>query len=251
MLKLVITVFLWSLQLASAYHQIHGNAAARRRLSGTREEWIQNSLQYYRTITRGADKVLDDNPLYLQNAMESYFARQKIKEGKAHHAETIYRRLLQEMTLEKSHHHHHHSPADEENECCLSSIAVPTLLLGLLLQREGRTEDARTVFESFVYLLNRRRRSKRRKLTKTEGHDCFSCCCCARVFQAFALFEMKQGNPQRAVKLIQQAIRMDRTLRPVLRWKLFQDAMTTSFEKKRSSSSGSGGKIIIPSVVNF
>ena len=36
---------------------------------------------------------------------------------------------------------------------------------------------------------------------------------------------MKQENPVKAVELIIRAVRMDQNLSPVLRWKLFRDAM--------------------------
>ena len=170
--------------------------------NGARELWIQNSLSYYDTITRGSTEYVRSNPYYLRIAMENYFAREKIKDGKAHHAETIYRRLVDELT-----------PLAED-ECHLSSLAVPTLLLGLLLQREERYNDARSVFEAFSHVLS-----------STVGHS-HDCCCSARVLQAHALFEMKHGEPRKAVKLAKSAIRMDKNLRPVLRWQQFQEAMS-------------------------
>jgi hypothetical protein len=204
-----------------------------------REEWIQNSLAYYKTITRGSTyqglfhepkKEYHEDPTYLRHAMENYFARQKIKDGKADQAESIYRKLLDEYT-----------PLIGDPEACqLSSVAVPTLLLGLLLQRERRWDDARTVFESFLFVLESTERQLHHGSNNgqnDDGHDGFHrksphrCCCSARVLQAFALFEMKQNNPQRAVQLMHKAIRIDRTLRPVLRWKLFQDAMGSMYNQ--------------------
>ncbi len=96
--------------------------------------------------------------------------------------------------------------------CDFSNLAVPTLLLGLLLQREERYEDARTVFDGFSHVLD-------------EAGPDHECCCAARVLQAHALFEMKHDNPVRAAELIIRAVRMDRNLRPVLRWKLFRNAL--------------------------
>lgn len=173
------------------------------RSSKHREVWIQNSLSYYNTISRGSTEVVQSNPKFLRNAMENYFALEKVKNGQSHHAETIYRRLLDELT-----------PAEQKEDCCLSSLAIPSLLLGLLLQREERYDDARTVFEAFSnHLLE-------------SGDMDHQCSCSARVLQAHALFEMKQRNPQKAVQLILQAVRMDKNIRPVLRWHQFQEAMS-------------------------
>jgi hypothetical protein len=187
-------------------------------LTTEKDAWINKSLNYYNRITRGAEHV-QTSPLYLRSAMDNYFARDKIKMGKAHHAETIYRRLVDEMS---------HS-LKEEDECGLTSLAVPTLLLGLLLQREKRYEDARTVFEGFLHLL----------LASESSHKC---CCSARVLQAYALFEMKQENPARAVELILRAVRMDKTLRPVLRWQQFQRAIEESQRVRRHELAGASCK---------
>ena len=165
-------------------------------LSAAKNLWISNSLQYYDRITRGAEHV-QQSPTYLKSAMENYFALEKIRDNKPHHAESIYRRLMEEF-----------NPAS----CDFSNLAVPTLLLGLLLQREERFDDARTVFEGFSHVLD-------------EAGANHECCCAARVLQAHALFEMKQDNPVRAADLIIRAVRMDRNLRPVLRWKLFRNAV--------------------------
>ena len=54
------------------------------------------------------------------------------------------------------------------------------------------------------------------------GED--ECVCSAKVLQAFALFEMKQGNSLKSLQLVQKAVQLDPTLRPVLKWKQFRDA---------------------------
>jgi hypothetical protein len=177
----------------------------------TKERWMQKSIQYYSRITRGSEQRTQPNAIYLREAMENYFAREKVKKGQTHHAESIYRRLMEEMSPDEC----HGDESDKRPECNFSSLAVPTLLLGLLLQREERYDDARTVFEGFSrFLLD-------------ADSDC-KCCCCARVLQAHALFEMKMGNPKHALVLITEAIRLDRNLRPVLRWKQFDDALQIS-----------------------
>ncbi|OEU07431.1 hypothetical protein FRACYDRAFT_251236 [Fragilariopsis cylindrus CCMP1102] len=192
-------------------------------LSAAKNIWINNSLQYYNRITRGAEHV-QQSPTYLKSAMENYFAREKIKINKPEHAESIYRRLI------KDEHTTHHAGAiaaavvgvsgeeeEEEHECKFSNLAVPTLLLGLLLQREGRFNDARIVFEGFSHVL------EEASIANGTLHI-QKCSCCARVLQAHALFEMKHNNPLKAVELIILAVQMDKKLRPVLRWKLFKDA---------------------------
>jgi len=177
-------------------------------LSAAKNQWINNSLQYYNRITRGSEHV-QQSPTYLKSAMENYFALEKVRDNKPHQAESIYRRLMDEFNLRNSNSIHSSSKVDE---CEFSALAVPTLLLGLLLQREERFDDARTVFEGFSHVLDE------------DGGD-HKCSCAARVLQAHALFEMKQENPVKAAELILLAVRMDQNLQPVLRWKLFRDAM--------------------------
>lgn len=174
-------------------------------LSAAKTEWISNSLQYYNRITRGAEHV-QQSPTYLRSAMENYFAHEKVKENNSNHAESIYRRLMDEFDPRNN------PVGIRMEECEFSSLAVPTLLLGLLLQRENRFDDARTVFEGFSHILD-------------EAGGNHKCSCTARVLQAHALFEMKQENRVRAAELIIRAVRMDHNLRPVLRWKHFRDAM--------------------------
>lgn len=171
-------------------------------LSTAKNEWISNSLRYYNRITRGAEHV-QQSPTYLKSAMENYFALEKLRDNKPHHAESIYRRLMDDFNPVKNGH---------AEMCDFSNLAVPTLLLGLLLQREERYDDARTVFDGFSHVLD-------------EAGPDHKCCCAARVLQAHALFEMKQDNPVRAAELIIRAVRMDHNLRPVLRWKLFRKAV--------------------------
>ena len=171
-------------------------------LSTAKNEWISKSLKYYNRVTRGAEHV-QQSPTYLKSAMENYFALEKLRDNKPHHAELIYRRLMDDFNPVKNGH---------AEMCDFSNLAVPTLLLGLLLQREERYDDARTVFDGFSHVLD-------------EAGPDHKCCCAARVLQAHALFEMKQDNPVRAAELIIRAVRMDHNLRPVLRWKLFRQAV--------------------------
>ena len=216
-----------SLSSPSSQQSSHSpaNRPNRRTHNEARTIWIEGSLKYYATITRGSrhsprhqrddtESMAVVDPQYLKLAMENYFAREKIKMGKAHHAETIYRRLMEEMVP--------HQHDQQEEPCDFSSLAVPTLLLALLLQREERFDDARSVLEGFTYIFDSLGEKKQHK-----------CCCSARVFQAYALFEMKQDNPQRAVQLMFRAIRLDKNLRPVLRWRQFRNAMDTMYHHHR------------------
>jgi len=186
-------------------------------LSAAKSEWIGNSLQYYNRITRGSEHV-QQSPTYLKSAMENYFALEKIRENKPQHAESIYRRLMDELDPRTN---KGIQGTSRVEQCEFSNLAVPTLLLGLLLQREERFDDARTVFEGFSIVMEK------------EGVN-HKCSCSARVFQAHALFEMKQENPVKAAELILRAVRMDHNLRPVLRWKLFRDAMVQYRDTRRS-----------------
>ena len=58
---------------------------------------------------------------------------------------------------------------------------------------------------------------------KEEG-DVFECVCCAKVIQAYALFEMKQGNREKSFRLASMAVKMDDDLYSVFRWKQFREA---------------------------
>ena len=104
-------------------------------LSAAKNEWIGNSLQYYNRITRGAEHV-QQSPTYLKSAMENYFALEKLRNNKPRHAETIYRRLMDEFNprqgpfVTKPAVDSMHADAEE---CEFSQLAVPTLLLGVLL----------------------------------------------------------------------------------------------------------------------
>jgi hypothetical protein len=47
----------------------------------TKERWMQKSIQYYSRITRGSEQRIQPNAIYLREAMENYFAREKVKRG--------------------------------------------------------------------------------------------------------------------------------------------------------------------------
>lgn len=132
-------------------------------------------------------------------AKKHYYALRKIKDGKPMLAERIYRRIIDQLLIE-----------EKEGSCDHTKLAVTTLLLALLLQREGHpAPKTRAVFLHFF-----------RKVQNSNDE----CACSAKVLQAFALFEMKHGNSIKSLHIITKAIQMDPSLRPVLKWKQFQNA---------------------------
>jgi hypothetical protein len=174
-----------------------------------RQEWIDRSLVYYRKVMReerrrvGGQLTKDfDTKEYqdefTQLANRHYFALRKIKDGKPRHAESIYRRIIDELLN------------DDEN-CDHAKLAVTTLLLALLLQRMGApAKETRSVFLHFFRVA---------VLDNMEGE----CACSAKVLGAFALFEMKQGNTNKSLMIAQQAVKLDTSLSPMLQWKQFKD----------------------------
>ena len=71
----------------------------------------------------------NDEPEYQEQfailAKKHYFALRKIKSGNLHHAEYIYRKIIDELSHE------------EDGHCDHAKLAVTTLLLALLLQTNG------------------------------------------------------------------------------------------------------------------
>lgn len=176
-----------------------------------RLEWIDRSMEYYSKVMReerrrNLGQAQDHNdPVYQQEfvllAKKHYFALRKIKDGKPAHAERIYRRIIQEIQNE-----------DDQEHCDHAQLAVTTLLLALHLQRTGApAKQTRSVFLNFF------------RVAVVEGGE-DECACSAKVLQAFALFEMKQGQKLKSLELVKKAIQLDPTLQPVLKWKQFRDA---------------------------
>lgn len=192
-------------------------ARQRRRkiLEREKNEWISRSVDYYSKVMREERRTPEnmDQPEYQEQyailAKKHYFALKKIKTGKLHHAESIYRRIIDELLQE------------EDGECDHAKLAVTTLLLALLMQRMGDRKATRAVFLNFfrIAVLNNE---------ETE------CACSAKVLCAYALFEMKQGNAQKSLELVHSAIKFDNTLAPVLQWKQFREAATRSSWQRRN-----------------
>lgn len=169
-----------------------------------------NGMEYY-------DPLNDKN--FVELATKHYYARFLIKSGKLTLAEKIYRRIIDELEAEES-----------EEGCDHAKLAVSTLLLALHMQRFDDVKATRAVFLNFF----------RRVAVQKEGDNEVKCSCSAKVLQAFGLFEMKNGHSAKSFEIIQRAVRMDETLRPVLEWKQFKDAAAgreyepkVSFRKQR------------------
>jgi hypothetical protein len=184
-----------------------------------KEEWVSSSVEYYSKVMREERrKGLGQAPLsydpsqqeeFLLMAKKHYFALRKIKDGKPFHAEQIYRKIIDELSQE------------EEGACDYAKLAVTTLLLALLLQRLGDFKATRSVFLNFF-----------RNLMDKDDEEC---ACSAKVLQAYALFEMKRGNPLKSLEIVNLAVRFDKSLAPVLQWKQFQDAKLRTTQTKRGT----------------
>jgi hypothetical protein len=187
------------------------NEAPQAPLSRTKEEerqtWNYRSVTYYSKVMREERRrqlgqINDDSydpDQFVIMAKKHYFALCKIKDGKPAHAEQIYRRIIGELLVQ-----------EVDDNCDHSKFAVTTLLLALLLQREGHpVRSIRRVFLHFFRMV-------------LDSDD--ECACSAKVLQAFALFEMKQGNSLKSLHIVDKAVQLDPSLLPVLRWKQFRDA---------------------------
>eukprot|EP00567_Pseudictyota_dubia_P011238 CAMPEP_0197438176 /NCGR_PEP_ID=MMETSP1175-20131217/5245_1 /TAXON_ID=1003142 /ORGANISM="Triceratium dubium, Strain CCMP147" /LENGTH=272 /DNA_ID=CAMNT_0042967855 /DNA_START=101 /DNA_END=916 /DNA_ORIENTATION=+ len=174
-------------------------------LRDRRRQWVDRSLSYYSTISRenfrrsrgqlpAHHDTLEERRRTYYLAQDHYFALWKIKNGHFDHAETIYRRAINDI---KNH----------EGGCDNAKLAVSTLLLALLLQRKGDIKATRSVFLQFF------------KVAVLENQDEEKeCACSAKVLQAYALFEMRRGYGKKSLEIVEQAVRLDSELKPVLEW---------------------------------
>ena len=185
-----------------------------RPLSQRRHEWIERSVQYYSTIMRKNTwqqtatnqldsrssleevQLIDDeiDKEFVELATKHYYARFLIKKGKLSIAEKIYRRIINELSSES-----------DEEQCDHTKLAVSTLLLALHMQRTGDIKATRAVFLNFF----------RRVALFEEDEEHVRCTCSAKVLQAYALFEMKNGHSAKSLEIIHKAIKMDEQLSPV------------------------------------
>lgn len=188
-------------------------------LSQRKAEWIDRSVQYYSTLMRKKNTISistqsiaannDVNTIdsehdkeFVGRAIKHYYARHLVKNGRLEFAERLYRRIISDLTDEQT-----------EHDCDHAKLAVSTLLLALHMQRTGDVEETRAVFLDFF-----------RRVALTENEELHKCSCSAKVLQAYALFEMKNGNASKSLDIILTAVKMDEELRPVLKWKQFRDA---------------------------
>ncbi|CAB9502236.1 expressed unknown protein [Seminavis robusta] len=196
--------------------------ASPRKHEQARQDWIERSVSYYskvmreerrRTIGQLPDVVVD-TPQYQEEfvllAKKHYFAIRKVKDGKFTQAETLYRKIIEEIL--------HNT---DEQECDHAKLAVTTLLLALLTKRMGDPKKTRSVFLQFFRIA----------VLEREGDT--ECACSAKVLQAYALFEMQQGNSFKSVELVKKALDFDKTLAPVLKWKQFRDAQHGKLKSRR------------------
>ena len=177
-----------------------------------------------------SSQQLDKDFVHL--ATKHYYARLLIKMGKWSYAEKLYRRIIDELTAE----------GGDDQECDHTKLAVSTLLLALHVQRTGDVKATRAVFLNFF------RRVNQKEEESNDDEEVHKCSCSAKVLQAYALFEMKNGHSAKSLEIIQRAVRMDESLHPVLGWKQFRDAAagreyvpTISFSKRRSGPSSISG----------
>lgn len=196
-----------------AQQQQRAKRQSHRILNKRRKQWINRSLKYYTTVAREQKRrsrgqlprsFPRSSPDELQNqirqAERHYFARNLIKSGKLDQAEALYRRIIDEIQ-------------NDEDGCDHARLAVSTLLLALLKQRMNDVKGARSVFLNFF-----------RTVLKEYPED-KECACSAKVLQAYALFEMKQGHGRKSLEIVERAVELDEELRPVLAWRQFQEVM--------------------------
>ena len=177
-----------------------------------KNEILEKSVAFYASVSR--EEKQRERGLYVpykeDNAITNkiitakvlYLARSKIKKGNLDQAERLYRKHIND--LEQS-----------NDQCDHTQLAVSVLLLTLLLQRKpDSVKETRSAFVNFFRTVTSEHERENGQLKE--------CICSAKVLQAFALFEMRQGNKKKAVKLAEMAVEMDPELEPILKWKQFQ-----------------------------
>jgi len=215
-----------------------------------KKQWLDRSLSYYSTVSRKDRRIAKgqwhprkihwtQHKISMTRANQLYHARQLIKLGKMDAAETIYRRLILELLDDKERPNRASSSngsvpnhidrrrldvsyLQQQGDSCDVELAISTLLLALLLQRKGQVKETRKVFLQFF---------------RDHNHHAenYKCTCSAKVLQAFALFEMKQGNTRKAYSIAELAVQMDEELAPILQWKQFRDVVPMSHSSNDDS----------------
>jgi len=196
-----------------------------------KKKWYRESAKYYATLRRlhhrevhekmtfdnahfnrdstdirnGNRHTDDDDDEFLKVAGLHYFALTKIRNKDYKTAEALYRKFIDGAMDQRESH----------GTCDHASLAVTTLLLALHTQRQYKdnkyeaTRKTRAVFLRFFRLVGE--------------DDVKSCSCSAKVLQAYALFEMKQGLTKKSLDIVRKAVELDESLSPILKWKMFQD----------------------------
>jgi len=194
-----------------------------------KKKWYRESAKYYATLRRLHHREVqeklnnynqdstdirngnrhedddDDDDEFLKVAGLHYFALTKIRNKDFKKAEALYRNFINGAMDQRESH----------GTCDHASLAVTTLLLALHTQRQYKdnkyeaTRKTRAVFLRFFRLVGE--------------DDVKSCSCSAKVLQAYALFEMKQGLTKKSLDIVRKAVELDESLSPILKWKMFQD----------------------------
>jgi hypothetical protein len=223
-----------SLQLGGEALPLSTSTSSLRIADEKRKDWIDQSVKYYSTVMRlerrrriGQAKDWEETSEesrnhYMLLAKKHYFALRKIKDGKPQHAETIYRRIIDELVQEISDSSENNNNSVDDHACDHAPLAVTTLLLALLMQRMGDAKKTRSVFLNFF------------RIAVLDAGPDEECACSAKVLQAYALFEMKQGNALKSLELVHKAVQLDPTLQPVLQWKQFRDVLERRSSLARS-----------------
>lgn len=229
----IATVLLFLTTLFLQRHTVQAfNTADQSGLNHRKQAWVDRSVKYYSTVMRKIpdkttqmmdsasggtehyDALYDKN--FVELATKHYYARFLVKNGKLTLAEKLYRKIIDELEAE-----------DSDEDCDHAKLAVSTLLLALHMQRYDDTKATRTVFVNFF-----------RRVALSEEED-VQCSCTAKVLQAYALFEMKNGHSAKSLEIIQKAVKMDDNLRPVLKWKQFRDAAERQRVRRAALSANS------------
>eukprot|EP00815_Leptocylindrus_aporus_P006868 CAMPEP_0116061418 /NCGR_PEP_ID=MMETSP0322-20121206/7075_1 /TAXON_ID=163516 /ORGANISM="Leptocylindrus danicus var. apora, Strain B651" /LENGTH=214 /DNA_ID=CAMNT_0003546377 /DNA_START=316 /DNA_END=960 /DNA_ORIENTATION=+ len=164
-----------------------------------------DNAHFRRDLTGNRHEDDDDDDEFLKVAGLHYFALTKIRNKDFKKAEALYRNFINGAMDQRESH----------GTCDHASLAVTTLLLALHTQRQYKdnkyeaTRKTRAVFLRFFRLVGE--------------DDVKSCSCSAKVLQAYALFEMKQGLTKKSLDIVRKAVELDESLSPILKWKMFQD----------------------------
>jgi len=166
------------------------------------QEWIEKSIEYYTTVMRKEEGTLSATSRDKQSriAKRLYHAIQQVRSGNLSRAENIYRKTIQDI--------------NKEDNCSNAELATTTLLLALVLQRMGNTEEARMVFHRFFCTA----------MSTAENDPFHERVCTGKVLRVYVSFEMKFGSNRRSIELARRASQFDGGLSKVFDWKHFRDA---------------------------